>query len=154
MLPLRIAGATDELGKPKDWDPQKHGECMALSIRVEDFNGLRLMVSAWDFTPEEREMIAAGGVLELSVMGAAHPPVGMDVRLNASGRTQVPMTDLERACVEWSVADAALALALAVQKQNAGVKGVDIDTVMGELIKKARILRGEIHNLVTLKGPL
>lgn len=151
MIPLRIAGATGSAVEPDGWDAAKHGACSPLPFRVDDLGGLPLMVSAWDFTPEERELIAAGGVLELSVMGSAHPPVGLDVRLNASGRTPVPMTDLERACVEWGTADAALALA--VQRKEAGAE-TDIDAPMAELIKKARALRSHIHNLVVLKGPL
>lgn len=151
MLPLRIAGAGNEAVKPDGWDETRQGECLSLAYRVDDLGGVPLMVSAWDFTPEERELIAAGGVLELSIMGSAHPPVGLDVRLNASGRTPVAMTDLERACVEWGTADAALALA--VQRKEAGAE-TDIDAPMAELIKKARALRSHIHNLFVLKGPL
>ena len=72
----RVAGATRNLGAPKDWDPAKDGVCGGLPIRDEPHSpGVNRMVSAWLPTMEEIALMVAGAPIYLSVLGTPHPPV-------------------------------------------------------------------------------
>jgi hypothetical protein len=76
VIPKRIEGATRHLGAPKDWNPDKDGQCGHLAILdVELAGGLPAMVSAWEPTPEEIEAINAGSPIYLRIVGNQHPPV-------------------------------------------------------------------------------
>lgn len=74
MIPLRIAGATHYLGAPKGWEPEKDGNCRHLAVRVDD----NVWQSAWEPTPQELELLVAGGSIVLSVVGG-QPPVMLTV---------------------------------------------------------------------------
>lgn len=81
MIPKRIAGATRYLGAPKDWKPDRDGECSHLAILdLETDNGLNVMISAWEPTPAEIEALANGAPLYLQIVGTAHPPVAVWVQ--------------------------------------------------------------------------
>lgn len=72
----RVAGATRNLGAPKDWDEAKDGICGSLPIRDEPHSpGVNRMVSAWLPTMEEIALMVAGAPIYLSVVGTSHPPV-------------------------------------------------------------------------------
>jgi hypothetical protein len=76
----RVAGATRNLGAPKNWDPVKDGICGGLPIRDEPHSpGVNQMVSAWLPTPEDIALIAAGAPIYLVVLGTSHPPVALTV---------------------------------------------------------------------------
>lgn len=76
----RVAGATRNLGAPRDWDPAKDGICGGLPIRDEPHSpGVNRMVSAWLPTPEEIALIVAGAPIYLGVLGIEHPPVQLFV---------------------------------------------------------------------------
>jgi hypothetical protein len=80
MLPKRIEGATRVLGAPGDWDESRSGPCCSLPIRDDVIDGVRYMVSAWEPTPEEIELLKAGGALLLGINGIAHPVVFLSVQ--------------------------------------------------------------------------
>jgi hypothetical protein len=76
MIPKRIAGATRYLGAPKDWNPDKDGDCAHLAIQDAMLDGgTPVMVSAWEPTPGELAALNAGAPVYLQIVGSAHPPV-------------------------------------------------------------------------------
>lgn len=75
MIPLRIQGATRNLGAPENWNFEVDGECAHLAIRDVVDDGVRLMQSCWEPTPEELAALNAGGKVRLDVVGSMHPPV-------------------------------------------------------------------------------
>jgi hypothetical protein len=77
MLPVRIEGCTRVLGAPVGWSLEDSGPCCGLAIRDEVENDLRYMTSAWEPTPDDLAVIAAGGRIMLRIVGDAHPPVAM-----------------------------------------------------------------------------
>jgi hypothetical protein len=79
MLTGRIRDATRYLGAPRDWVPEKNGECGFLPIRDEVTSAGPSMLSAWELTPEEMARIAAGAPIILVVVGSVHPPVALMV---------------------------------------------------------------------------
>src|SRR5690242_18991268 len=80
MLPIRIQGATHEFGRPADWDEAKHGKCSTLAVKaLKDGAGTPLLVSAWQPTPLDLELLKAGAPVLLYVWGGGHPPVALHV---------------------------------------------------------------------------
>lgn len=77
MIPKRIADATHYLGKPKNWDADKDGDCHGLAVRVVEDN---VFQSAWEPTPGELETLNAGGLVILNVVGG-QPPVSVSVEM-------------------------------------------------------------------------
>lgn len=74
MLPIRIANATRVLAESQD-------EYFALAIRDEVLKGMGpAMTSLWEPTPQELELLKAGGHIRLSIMGTVHPPVMLSVQ--------------------------------------------------------------------------
>lgn len=71
MRALRINGATRELGRAQGYIPLH-----VLDIVADD---CPFMVTAWEPTPEELAMLAAGAPVFLWIMGQAHPPVRLEV---------------------------------------------------------------------------
>jgi hypothetical protein len=80
MQPGAIRNHTRDMGKPADWDEEKHGPCKTLKIR-DDLIEERypVMWSAWLPTPEEMEAIAKGAPIHLAIVGTSHPPVWIEV---------------------------------------------------------------------------
>jgi hypothetical protein len=75
MNPINFDGATI-VGAPKNWDPEKDGECIGLPAQISiGPNGMRLITSVWKFTDEERRAIASGQNLALSCVGAQVPVI-------------------------------------------------------------------------------
>jgi hypothetical protein len=70
MMIRRIAGATRNLGAPKDWDPERDGLCSVLPIRDVVGPDGPAMLSAWEPTPEELEAVSMRGLIQLRVVGA------------------------------------------------------------------------------------
>ena len=79
MIPIRISGATRNLGAPPGWEPDVSGPCSHLPVRDEVINGYRYMTSRWEPTPAEIADLAAGRPIELRIMGTAHPVVSLVV---------------------------------------------------------------------------
>lgn len=79
MIVARVAGATRNLGAPKDWDKGRDGVCGGLPIRDEVNGSLPCMVSAWQPTPEELARLNEGASIYLHVVGVVHPPVMLSV---------------------------------------------------------------------------
>ena len=83
MSPLKPEGWNLALGAPKDWDAEQHGTCETLHvIATLSMAPGRLvsMISHWKPSPEELAALNAGGIVELAVHGAQHPPVWVGVR--------------------------------------------------------------------------
>ena len=79
MLVQRVAGATRNLGAPRDWKPE-NGVCGGLPIRDEPApGGGNVMISCWQPTPEEVELLKSGAPVYLHVWGVGHPPVALIV---------------------------------------------------------------------------
>jgi hypothetical protein len=75
MIPKRIEGATRYLGAPVGWEPESDGDCAHLAIvDVETGFGPR-MISAWEPTPAELQLLNEGKPVYLQVCGTGHPPV-------------------------------------------------------------------------------
>lgn len=74
-----IAGATNFLGAPKDWDREKDGHCGTLPVRAERTTAGIGMTSAWFPDADEIARIVAGAPIYLTVLGVVHPPVEMAV---------------------------------------------------------------------------
>lgn len=79
MIPGRIADATLTLGAPDGWDPEKHGPCSGLPVRIDRRCGLPRFSSAWFPTPDEIAAIQAGAPVILRLVGNGHPPVMLSV---------------------------------------------------------------------------
>ena len=66
------------LGAPKDWN-QAELPCSALPITRTQVEGMDAVVSYWKPTAEELAVLAAGGSIELAVLGVTMPPVMLAV---------------------------------------------------------------------------
>ena len=77
MMIGRVANATRVLGKSQGY--------RGLPIRDETINcavngeGMPVMITAWEPTPDEIAKIVAGAPIHLIVLGMVHPPVMMQV---------------------------------------------------------------------------
>ena len=83
MIIQRIKGWTREIGKSQGF--------IGLPLRDATINTTNLgqqpcMVTAWEPTPDELEAIANGGLVYLTILGTAHPPV----LLTAHDPTEAP----------------------------------------------------------------
>jgi hypothetical protein len=66
-MPHRVLGQSQGFG----------ALCIRDYVRLEDETPF--MVSVWDPSPEERQLIAEGHPIRLSVMGRSHPPLLVEV---------------------------------------------------------------------------
>lgn len=57
--------------------PPGMDNCEDLHVRVDVQDGLRIISSLWELTPEERAAIAKGANVQLNVYGEGHPVVSM-----------------------------------------------------------------------------
>lgn len=73
MEAVRPFMATHTLGKPKDWDEAISGECYDLAVRVDTGLWPLECTSAWRPTKQELEILLAGGVVEVSIVGGQPP---------------------------------------------------------------------------------
>lgn len=79
MIPLRIKGATNWLGAPEGWEPDKNGPCVHLAVKHECCGNVDTLTSAWEPTPEDIQKIMAGAPIYLRVVGITHPTVNVFV---------------------------------------------------------------------------
>lgn len=70
MKPGVIEGFTHVLGEPAGWNEAEHGPCEKLHV----LNEGRAWSSVWEPSPEERQALANGGNVLLTVFGG-QPPV-------------------------------------------------------------------------------
>jgi hypothetical protein len=79
MRAVAFEGATHHFAPPRDWNADPNGPCETLSVRVSEPNpGINLYQSVWTFTDEERQRIAAGENVVLTVFNL-QPAVALDV---------------------------------------------------------------------------
>lgn len=76
---LRIEGATRVLGAPEDWNEKIVGKCYGLPVLDTTCEGLSVMISAWQPSPEELKQLIAGETLKLWIIGTSHPVVSLTV---------------------------------------------------------------------------
>jgi len=78
MIKKVILGWNCAPGAPANWDPERHGECGVLPVRVHPRDAIQdgRMIktpawceSAWELTPKELEWLNAGGQVVLRVCG-------------------------------------------------------------------------------------
>jgi len=79
MLIGRHTKTTRTLGAPRGWDQQTDGRCGRLPIADAICEAGPVMESAWEPTPEEIALIAAGAPVILGIFGEFHPPVYLRV---------------------------------------------------------------------------
>jgi hypothetical protein len=78
--PTRIDGALPRpIGAPPNWDPDTHGHCGGLFVRIEEIEGLRYMRSAWEAEPLEALQLLAGAKWLLGISAPQHPVVQMGI---------------------------------------------------------------------------
>lgn len=87
MIPVRIAGATRNLGAPPNWNPDRDGPCSHLPIRDEVIGQVPYMTSRWELTPDEIARVQTGAPIELSIVGQAHPVVSLAIAEAATPAT-------------------------------------------------------------------
>lgn len=75
----RIEGATRTFGAPHDWDADALGKCRGLPVRDVLVEGSPVMISAWEPTPAELEMLLRGESIKLWIFGTVHPVVSISV---------------------------------------------------------------------------
>lgn len=80
MIPARIDGCTRVMGAPENWSVEENGPCSGLPIRDEVIEGLPVMVSVWEPTPDELAQLKLGAKVRLMVVGTGHPIVNLSVR--------------------------------------------------------------------------
>lgn len=78
MLSLAIEGTTRRIGKEQGY----------LGLCVRDFiygDGTPAMQTAWQPTPSEMALIAAGQPIILTLLGSSHPPMLLEVSTTKPG---------------------------------------------------------------------
>lgn len=75
MQVAEINNPSKELGAPKGWQEQWHGECLPLPVKItEDVDGLVLYESAWQFHSDDIEMLLRNGSTYLHITCAGVQP--------------------------------------------------------------------------------
>ena len=59
--------------------PSDMPDCLSLAIKDMSMDGNNVMVSAWQPTPDEMQMLLNGGSIHLHIWGDRHPPVFVGV---------------------------------------------------------------------------
>lgn len=73
MIISRIEGTTRILGKSQSY--------LGLPIRDTSTDEGAAMVSAWEPTPKELELLNQGGKVHVTILGSIHPPILLTVQL-------------------------------------------------------------------------
>lgn len=73
MEAIKLPEMNRELKPPKDWDAEKHGECVPLPVFAEVVNGDMRLTSAWKPAPIELEALYDGQPVLLTIFGTTHP---------------------------------------------------------------------------------
>lgn len=74
MIPLRATGTTRKMAENQD-----EYKTLAIQDVVLD-SGHQAMVSKWEPTPAELEMLNRGGAVVLMILGTGHPPVHLSTQ--------------------------------------------------------------------------
>lgn len=69
---------THVLGAPKDWDPEKHGECSGLPVAIDKEHST--FTSCWQPTSEEIAAIVAGGRVYVTIVNGFQPPLHVEAK--------------------------------------------------------------------------
>ena len=79
MLPINFTEANKKLSPPGEVGDSSI-DCRRLPVHhaVDEESGLPYSTSVWHMTEEEREEIAKGGMIKLTVWGTEHPMVGIE----------------------------------------------------------------------------
>lgn len=77
MISQLIKGWTRKIGKSQGF--------LGLAVKDATIHTTNLgphacMITAWEPTPDEREAIANGGLVYLTILGSSHPPVRLTTR--------------------------------------------------------------------------
>jgi hypothetical protein len=112
MKPVSLGDhETRSIGAPAGWNPERDGECAALSVHdYVDERGHAGMISRWELEPGDLERLRQGAPVHLSVLGKVHPVVSI----------YLGEAEPERAAVDPALAegapctDAAMCAALAI----------------------------------------
>jgi hypothetical protein len=78
MIVKRIENASRILGAPEDWKDDG-SSCVGLPVRDVSTDQGMFMVSAWEPTLEEIELITKGHSIQLWIRGTSHPVVSLTV---------------------------------------------------------------------------
>ena len=74
MIPIKAEDWTRDIGKPDDWDEEKHGVCITIPVSDVDIDGRSYMFTTWMPTGDERERLLNGdGLIRLGIMGPPSP---------------------------------------------------------------------------------
>ena len=138
MRPLRISNATRILAETQD-------EYYALAIRDVLIEEQPAMVSVWEPTPKETELLQTGGLVQMIVSGTLHPPVSLSVQEHDD--PVVTVSDAQRAIVKCEILEEMDEL----QKEYIRRFEKHIDTthdmaclqIANALVKVGSILRGK-----------
>ncbi len=71
MLAKRINNETRHFARTEN--------LLGLSIRDEKIDGMDIMISAWEPTPNELALLNSGATIYLHIVGVQHPPVALTV---------------------------------------------------------------------------
>ncbi len=77
----KISGCTRSIGKPAGWDEALDGPCGTLHVRdqIDITSGINFMQSLWKPTRDELAVLNGGGMILLSIAGAVHPVMSMEI---------------------------------------------------------------------------
>lgn len=82
MRSVRVSGATNLFGAPKNWDDSKYGPCGGLPVRVNlwpegsnSATALTQCTSAWKPSATELALLNAGGAVEVSLIMPVQCPM-------------------------------------------------------------------------------
>lgn len=79
MMIKMIDGCTRNLNAPENWDGKLNGHCGVLPVADVVVSNIDFMVSAWEPTPYELELLNKGANIHLYISGHVHPVVSVCV---------------------------------------------------------------------------
>lgn len=89
MKNLKLANETLVIGPPKGWDPAIHGECLSISVCVDETTRGRAMTTVWEFSERERKLISEGKNFQMTLYVPKHPVIQIGVQDGEGGVTDV-----------------------------------------------------------------
>jgi hypothetical protein len=75
MIPIQFEGVNSIFNKPEGWSD---GDCMPLPVmKSHDEDGIPYLMSVWELTEEELQVVLASKKVALYVYGTVTPPVSL-----------------------------------------------------------------------------